>query len=68
MRGDSLSEREKEILRATIEGYISSGEPVGSRSISKKCGFNLSSASIRNIMADLEEKVDLAQRLAGIKE
>jgi len=61
MRGDSLSEREKEILRATIEGYISSGEPVGSRSISKKYGFNLSSASIRNIMADLEEKGYLSQ-------
>jgi len=61
MRDDSLSEREKEILRATIEGYISSGEPVGSRSISKSYGFNLSPASIRNIMADLEEKGYLTQ-------
>ncbi len=61
MRDDSLSEREKEILRATIEGYISSGEPVGSRSISRNYGFNLSPASIRNIMADIEEKGYLAQ-------
>ena len=56
MLDDSLSDREREILRATIEGYITTGEPVGSRSISKKYDVNLSPASIRNIMADLEEK------------
>jgi len=58
---DILTEREKEILRVTVTEYIHSGEPVGSRSVSKRYGLNLSPASIRNIMADLEEKGYLRQ-------
>lgn len=51
-----LAEREKLILDAVIKLYITQGEPVGSRTISKKIDSPLSPATIRNIMADLEEK------------
>ena len=50
-----LSERKLGILKAIIDDYIMTGFPVGSRTISKKHGFELSSATIRNEMADLEE-------------
>jgi heat-inducible transcriptional repressor len=51
----SLNERSQNILEAIVEDYISSAEPVGSRAISRKHNFNLSPASVRNVMADLEE-------------
>ena len=50
-----LDARKLQILKAIIDEYILSASPVGSRSISKREGFNLSSATIRNVMADLEE-------------
>ncbi len=50
-----LDERKKNILFAIIRNYLETGEPVGSRTISKYEGLNLSSATIRNEMADLEE-------------
>ena len=50
-----LSERKLTILRAVIDDYIMTGLPIGSRTISKKQGIELSSATIRNEMADLEE-------------
>ncbi len=50
-----LNQRDKKILKAVVIDYIKSGEPVGSRTVSKKYMTNLSSATIRNIMADLEE-------------
>jgi heat-inducible transcriptional repressor len=50
-----LSERMRRVLGIVIENYILSAEPVGSRTISKKSGLNLSPATIRNIMSDLEE-------------
>jgi heat-inducible transcriptional repressor len=50
-----LSERSREILRAIVEAYVETGEPVGSRTISRKLGLTLSPATIRNVMADLEE-------------
>ena len=52
---DSLQERQSKILVAVICNYISTAEPVGSRTIAKKYGFGVSPATIRNIMADLEE-------------
>lgn len=52
---DSLNERSQNILEAIVEDYISSAEPVGSRAISRKHNFNLSPASVRNVMSDLEE-------------
>lgn len=50
-----LDERKKKILHAVIRNYLETGEPVGSRTISKYTDLNLSSATIRNEMADLEE-------------
>ena len=50
-----LDERKIKILQAVIRNYLETGEPVGSRTISKYTDLNLSSATIRNEMADLEE-------------
>jgi heat-inducible transcriptional repressor len=50
-----LDERKLKILQAIIRNYLESGEPVGSRTISKYTDLNLSSATIRNEMSDLEE-------------
>ena len=50
-----LDERKMKILQAIIKTYLETGEPVGSRTISKMAELNLSSATIRNEMADLEE-------------
>lgn len=50
-----LDERKIKILQAIIQNYLETGEPVGSRTISKYTDLNLSSATIRNEMADLEE-------------
>ena len=50
-----LDERKMKILQAVIRNYMETGEPVGSRTISKYTDLNLSSATIRNEMADLEE-------------
>src|SRR5580704_6572809 len=52
---DALSERAQQLLRALIENYIRDGQPVGSRVLSRDSGLQLSSATIRNVMADLEE-------------
>lgn len=56
-----LSERKQKILQAVIDEYIGTAEPVGSRAISKKNELGLSSATIRNEMADLEEMGYLLQ-------
>ena len=53
--GTSLSERKLIILKAIIQNYLETGEPVGSRTLSKYTELNLSSATIRNEMADLED-------------
>ena len=53
--GEDLDERKKTILKAIIQTYLETGEPVGSRTISKYTDLNLSSATIRNEMSDLEE-------------
>lgn len=50
-----MDDRKMRILQAIIRNYLESGEPVGSRTISKYTDLNLSSATIRNEMADLEE-------------
>ena len=52
---EEMSERKLKILHAIIQNYLETGEPVGSRTISKYTDLNLSSATIRNEMADLEE-------------
>ena len=50
-----LDDRKKRILQSIIDDYISTAEPVGSRTVARKHEFGLSSATIRNEMADLEE-------------
>ena len=50
-----LDDRKRKILHAIVRNYLETGEPVGSRTISKYTDLNLSSATIRNEMADLEE-------------
>ena len=50
-----LNEREQTLLKTLIERYIADGQPLGSRALSRFSGLELSPASIRNIMADLEE-------------
>lgn len=50
-----LNERAQILLKTLVERYISDGQPVGSRALSRYSGLDLSPASIRNIMADLEE-------------
>ena len=52
---DQLDGRKVTILKAIIKTYLETGEPVGSRTISKYTDLNLSSATIRNEMSDLEE-------------
>src|SRR6478752_8100359 len=49
------SERARHLLRILVESYIRDGQPVGSRVLSRESGLQLSSATIRNVMADLEE-------------
>lgn len=50
-----LSSRARDVFRRVVEGYLETGTPVGSRTISKLSGLGLSAASIRNVMQDLEE-------------
>nr|MBL8411878.1 heat-inducible transcriptional repressor HrcA [Dechloromonas sp.] len=50
-----LDERSRTLLKALVEHYIADGQPVGSRALSKFSGLDLSPATIRNVMADLEE-------------
>lgn len=52
---EGLDERKTKILKAIIKNYLDTGEPVGSRTISKYTDLHLSSATIRNEMSDLEE-------------
>jgi heat-inducible transcriptional repressor len=59
--GLQLDERSREILRLIVRSYISTGDPVGSRTLSKALESRLSPATIRNIMADLEEAGLLVQ-------
>jgi heat-inducible transcriptional repressor len=51
----NLNERSLQLLKALVERYIQDGQPVGSRLLSKDSDLNLSAASIRNVMADLED-------------
>jgi heat-inducible transcriptional repressor len=56
-----LTARSRRILYAVLAEYISTGEPVGSRKLARRYGINLSPASIRNVLADLEDAGYLAQ-------
>jgi heat-inducible transcriptional repressor len=50
-----LNERSREIFRLIVDTYVETGEPVGSRTLSRRGGLDLSPATIRNVMADLED-------------
>jgi heat-inducible transcriptional repressor len=52
---EALGERAQQLLRLLVQSYIRDGQPVGSRALSRESGLALSSATIRNVMADLEE-------------
>ena len=58
-----LDDRKVTILKAIIKTYLETGEPVGSRTISKYTDLKLSSATIRNEMSDLEEMGYIQQLL-----
>src|SRR5260370_42369290 len=58
---DALTGRTQEILNSIVRGYIETGEPVGSRTISKRRKDGLSPASIRNAMAGLGDEGYLSQ-------
>ena len=51
---DELNDRSREVFRKVVEGYLSSGEPVGSRSLTRTLDEKVSAATIRNVMQDLE--------------
>ncbi|HNY90586.1 MAG: Heat-inducible transcription repressor HrcA [bacterium ADurb.Bin431] len=53
---DDLTERERQVFLSIVQSFIDTAEPVGSRYLSKFAELNLSPATIRNVMADLEEK------------
>jgi heat-inducible transcriptional repressor len=55
VRDEGLNDRAQQLLRVLVESYIRDGQPVGSRTLSRDSGLSLSSATIRNVMADLEE-------------
>lgn len=50
-----LNDRAQALLKVLVEKYIDEGQPVGSRALSRLSGMDLSAATIRNVMADLEE-------------
>src|SRR5580765_7219668 len=51
----ALNERSREIFRQIVDSYLATGEPVGSRHLSRLLPMSLSPASVRNVMQDLEE-------------
>lgn len=51
-----LDQRSREIFRHIVDAYVATGEPVGSRTVARRLGQALSPATIRNVMADLEEQ------------
>src|SRR6202034_701956 len=61
LSGKQLSSRERAILHSIVRAYIDTGEPVGSRTISRMRSLALSPATVRNVMADLADDGYLAQ-------
>ena len=56
MGADLLTEREERVLEAVIRSYVDAAEPAGSRAVAKRFKLGISPATVRNTMADLEEK------------
>lgn len=61
MAEPTLDERQRQVLTAVIREYLETAEPVGSRAVAQRYGFGLSPATIRNVMADLEDLGYLTQ-------
>ncbi len=61
MQIEDLSERERQVFLSIVHGFIKTAEPVGSRYLSKNYNLNISPATIRNVMMDLEEKGLISQ-------
>ena len=51
---EEMNDRSREVFRRIVEGYLSSGEPVGSRTLTRTMSEKVSAATIRNVMQDLE--------------
>ena len=51
----ALNERSREVFREIVEAFVATGEPVGSRTLARRLGVALSPATIRNVMADLQD-------------
>ncbi|MCR4440184.1 MAG: heat-inducible transcriptional repressor HrcA [bacterium] len=51
-----LTPREEQVFRSVVRNFVQNARPVGSRLVAKQCGMDVSAATIRNVMADLEEK------------
>src|SRR5437763_17040218 len=60
-QGEELDGRAREVLREIVMQHVATGEPISSRSLAKCGRFGLSSASLRNVMADLEDLGYLTQ-------
>ncbi len=56
MTSDAINDRAKLLLKALVEKHISDGQPVGSRTLMETAGLDVSAATIRNVMSDLEER------------
>jgi len=54
-----LNERSREVFREIVEAYVADGDPVGSRTLSRRLKMPVSPATIRNVMADLEDMAPL---------
>ena len=61
-----LDQRSQILLKTLIERYVAEGQPVGSRALSKYSGLELSPATVRNVMSDLEEMGFIASVFAVI--
>ncbi|HVT45291.1 MAG TPA: heat-inducible transcriptional repressor HrcA [Thermoanaerobaculia bacterium] len=61
MNFDELETRSRDVLREIVMQYVATGEPISSRSLARRGGFELSPASLRNVMADLEDLGYLSQ-------
>ena len=55
MLDENLNERAQRLLKTLVEGYIRAGQPMGSKALMEESGLSVSSATVRNVMADLEE-------------
>lgn len=54
-RIEELNERSRQVLRTIVDAYVETGEPIGSRTLARRLGMSLSPATIRNVMADLQD-------------